>query len=286
MSKSNVLRIVITVILVLLIVASVGFFVADIMIAGTPPTENLFKMLAAVFICIGSLVRLYARGGARGGSLEFYASQYKDILGDAFADSPADRVKLLRAVKLYNLEDYGRASKILLDMMSLCKTKDDIYAVRLFLALTFTDMGLVNEAENEYRQLIDAGLATSMLYSNLGHLYSALGRQDDAVANLLLAIQNDSSNPYPYQNLAKLYFDSFDFEKAKEYAHSALAVDQKFRLSASLLALIYSLEEDKVNAEKYRHISISCGEDPVKLDKAIAHYKSTFAESEEQTDDD
>jgi|GEM_PF-1191626 len=286
MSKSNVIRIVVTVILILLIVASIAFFVADILIAGTPPTENLFKMLAAVFICIGSLVRLYARGGSRGGSLEFYASQYKDILGDAFADSSLDRSRLLHAVKLYNQDDYGRALKILRDMTGRCKTRDDLYAVKLFLALTLTDMGLVREAEETYRQLIAEGLATSTVYGNLGHLYSALGRHDDAVANLRLAIQNDPKNPYPYQNLAKLCFDSFDLEGAKEYAHAALEVDQKFRLSASLLALVYSIEEDEENAEKYRHISISCGEDPVKLDKAIARYRSDFAEREEQTDDD
>jgi len=91
---------------------------------------------------------------------------------------------------------------------------------------------------------------------------------------LRLAIQNDEKNPAPYNNLAKLYFDTYDFENAKRYALKALEVNHKFRPSATLLAIIYSLEEDKENAEKYSHIALSSGETPERLKRAIEHYKA------------
>ena len=51
MKKSNI-KIVLGVILIVLIIASVGFYIADLIINKTPPTKNLFRTLAVVFACI------------------------------------------------------------------------------------------------------------------------------------------------------------------------------------------------------------------------------------------
>ena len=98
---------------------------------------------------------------------------------------------------------------------------------------------------------------------------------NDAIAALRLSIQNDEKNPYPYNNLAKLYFDTYDFENAKRYAKMALEINHKFRQPATLLAIVYTLEDDKENAEKYSHIALTSGETPERLKTAIEHYKAS-----------
>lgn len=272
MKKNKIIKIVITVILIALIVASLIFYFADIVINKTPPTKNLFKALAAVLICCGSLIRLYVRKGRR--SLAYYESQYYEQIENAFATSPFYRKKLLCAIRLYNENNFGKALKYLGELKQVSKERDDLYAVGLFTGLVFTDMGCEKDAIIVYKALLNMNITSTTIYGNLGSLYSGLGNYDDAIATLRLSIQNDENNPAPYHNLAKLYFDTYDFENAKKYALNALKINHKFRQSASLLAIIYSLENDKENTEKYFHIAISSGEDPSRLQKAIKHYQA------------
>jgi tetratricopeptide (TPR) repeat protein len=167
----------------------------------------------------------------------------------------------------------GKALKYLGQLKQVSKERDDLYAVGLFTGLVFTDMEYHKDAIIVYKALLNMNISSSTIYGNLGSLYSNLGNYDDAIACLRLAIQNDEKNPAPYNNLAKLYFDTYDFENAIDYALKALKINHKFRQSASMLAIIYSLKNDKDHAEKYYHIAISCGEDPSRLQRAIKHYQ-------------
>ncbi|MBQ7344375.1 MAG: tetratricopeptide repeat protein [Clostridia bacterium] len=280
MSKDKIVRIICIALLVILIIVAVAFYVIDIVKNDTPADKNLFKMLAAVFICLGSLTRFVTSGGRRGRNLSFYETQYSKEIGTAFSSSPAYRRRLLSALKMYNENKMDKAVKVLMDLRPFCQSRDDYYAVWLFLGLCLTDMGLREEAVTVYNQMIEMRITTSTVYGNLGSLYSALGKYDDAIASLRLGIQNDEKNPAPYNNLAKLYFDTFDFENAKAYAKKALEINHKYRTSASLLAEIYSLEGDEENAAKYSHIAISAGESPERLKRAIEYYKSIHSKDD------
>lgn len=285
MKKNRILKIVLTVVLALLIAASIVFYIVDIAVNGSAPTENLFKMLAAVAVCAGSMIRLFVKRGRR--PLSYYESSYYDDIKGAFSSSPYNRKKLIAALRLYNEDNFGKALKYLSELKAQCKTRDDFYAVGLFTALAFTDIGYTNDAIIVYNALINMNITSSTIYGNLGNIYSGLGRHDDAIAALSLAIQNDEKNPAPYNNMAKLYFDTYDFENAKEYARRALEVNHKFRQSASLLAIIYTLENDTANAEKYSHIAIASGEDPDRLQRAIKHYmKKTASDKTDNSIDD
>ena len=57
-------------------------------------------------------------------------------------------------------------------------------------------------------------------------------------------------------------------------------------MSASLLAVVYSIENDTENAEKYSHIAVSGGENPIRLRRAIDHYKMKEQERKDATDSD
>ncbi len=278
--KNNILKIVLISILVLLIVASVAWYIVDIA-NGTPPEQNLFSMLAATFICLASLIRIVnGKVGARQ-RLDFYEREFSAYIKGAFSHSPFLRKKLLCAVRLYNENRLDKAAKYLIDLRPACKTEEDIHAVGLFLGLTFTDMGGAETAVKVYRELIDMNITSSTIYGNLGSLYSGLGMYEDAIANMRLSIQNDENNPAPYNNLAQLYFNLREFEKAKEYANKALQINHKFRQSSSLLAVIYSLEGDADNAEKYSHIAITSGYDPQKLKASIEYFKSIQQDEKE-----
>lgn len=272
MAKNKIARLIITAILVALIIASLAFYIVDVIVNKTPPTQNLFKALAATFICCGTLVKLYVKKGRR--PLGYYESQYYEQIKNAFSYSPFYRKKLLCATRLYNEDNFGKALKYLSDLKQVCKTRDDLYAVGLFTALVLTDMGWENDAVVVYTSLIDMNITSSTIYGNLGNIYCHMGKHDDAIASLRLAIQNDDKNPAAYHNLARLYFDTYDFENAKEYALKALEINHKFRQSASLLAIVYSIENDKENAERYFHVALASGEDPSRLQQAIKRYQS------------
>ena len=276
MKRNKIVRIILAAILVCLIILSAVFYAVDIIANNTPPTKNLFKALAAIFICAGSLARLFVKKGRR--SLEYYESQYSNEIGNAFANAPFYRKKLLCAIRLYNEDNMAKALKYLGQLKQVSKERDDLYAVGLFTALVFTDMGCVEDAIVVYNALIKMDITSTTIYGNLGSIYSGMGNYNYAIACSRLAIQNDENNPAPYNNLAKLYFDTYDFENAKEYALKALKINHKFTSSATLLAVIYSLENDKENFEKYSHIAISSGENPARLQRIIERYQTKIAE--------
>ena len=289
MKKGKLAKIIVIAVLILLNAASITLYVVDIVINQTPPTENLFKALAAVFICTGSLVRVFVRKGRR--SLEYYESAYANDIKGAFENSFLNRKKLLCALRLYNEDNFGKALKYLGELRPACQTHDDIYAVGLFTGIVFTDMGYDNDAIAIYKQMIQMNVTSTTIYGNLGSIYSARGEYDDAIANMRLAIQNDEKNPASYNNLAKLYFDTFDFENAKKYALQSLKINHKMRQPATLLAIIFSIEGDAANAEKYSHISVASGESPDRLNKAIQRYLSLknqnkFGETEDFEEED
>ena len=285
MSKNKVLSIVIA---VLLVVGTLGlfiFYLSDVIVNNTPITKNLFRMLAAVCVCIGGLIRLfYSKGSGRRSNLSFYEKEYRKFIRDAFDYSPILKNKLLGAIRLYNEDKFNKALKYLGDLKLQCKTDDDIYAVNLFIALVLGDMGLKNEAIKVYNELVSMNLATTTIYGNLGSLHSGLGNYDDANRNLRLSIQHDENNPAPYQNLAKLYFDTRDFESSKRYALAALKINHKFRQSATLLVIVYSIEGDTENAEKYSHISIASGENPTDLKNSIEYFMSLASNKKDSSD--
>ena len=263
-------------IFILLIAIIVSLYVVGIVVQKKSPGEDIFRTLAVVFVCLGGIVRVSAKSGRRK-SLSFFEKSYEPVLKQAFLSSPKDRKRLLRAIRDYNESRYEKAAKQLLALRLRCQKRDDHEAVNIFLALCFTDMGLLEEAISVYQGLIAADITSSTIYSNLGSLYSQLGKYDDARANMHLALQNDPENEFAYNNLAKLYFDHACFEKAKEYAKKALAINHKFRQASSLLAIIYHLEENQEECEKYMHQAIASGADPDAIKAAFVRYRAEGA---------
>ena len=171
------------------------------------------------------------------------------------------------------------------DLREKCRHKEDFYAVYLFAALSFTDMRLLDHAENAYNTLIHNDIADSRIFSNLGHVQLEAGKYDRALINFNHALDYDRKNDKAYNNIAQTYFKMHQFEEAIPYALKALEINPSLHNASSLLAIIYALQEDKTNAEKYFHMAISSGRDPKELKDSIEYYRSAQFSADEKSEE-
>lgn len=274
--KKNLLRI----ILVLIMLAVIALYIYDIAVNHAAPTNNLFRAASVVFICIAAIIRT---GQARQrNSLDFYEQQYADILERAFIDQPFWRKKLLCAVRLYNEDNYHKALKYLMDLKEKTQTREDDYAVYLFAALCFTELGVYDQAIHIYQQMISKGNGNSRIFSNLGHVQMQIGEAKNALRNYELALDYDRTNAFAYNNIAQAHFQIHEFDKAIPFAEKALEINPKMNQASTLLAIIYVLASDQENAEKYFHMAISSGRDPQELKEAIAYFRTAQHASDEE----
>lgn len=273
---------IIRIILILVILGIVGLFAYDYFVNDVPVTEHLVRGGIIILICIVGLVRTFQIRQRR--SLEFYAAEYSELLGDAFDTQPFWQKKLLCAIRLYNENNYDKALKYLFDLKDRAQTQKDHYIVFLFAALCFTDMGVYEQAIRIYQQLISKGNADSVIFSNLGHVQMKTGDHKNALRNYKLALEYDSANEYAYNNIAQAHFHLHEFDEAIPYAEKALEINPKLKQASSLLAIIYALENHKENAEKYFHIAISSGYTPGDLKETIEYFRTAqHALDEEET---
>jgi len=272
--------IVVRVVLALVIVAIVGFYCYEVFALGTDPTEYLFRTISIVCLCLAGIIRTGSRSR---NSLQFYDDQYQDILKDAFVTQPFWRKKLLCAVRLFNEGNYQKAVKYLSDLKDRCQSPQDAYAVYLFAALSFTNMELLDLAESLYQQLINADLADSRIYSNLGSVQNQMGKVKKALQNYEYALEYDRRNENAWNNIAQLYFGLSEFDKAIPYAEKALEINAKMYQASTLLAIIYAIKGDRENQEKYSHMAISAGRSPKELQECFDHYCSQYAGKSPET---
>lgn len=259
----------------------IGMYVYDVAVCEAPYYEELLSTLTIVLSCVViaiKLIRADRTSSHRRQPLVFYERAYADLLGDALLLSSHSRKKLLRAARYYDTDRPDAAVKLLLPLRSDCKTNADRLAVNVLIALSFTELGLADEAIQTYQGLIYSGITSGRVYSNLGCLYLSLGKNKDAEAMFRLAVQNDPENENAYHNLGSLYFKNAEFDRAIEYEKKSLDLNSKFRSAACTLAVIYALRGDEELRTRYFHIALSNGEDPNRLNAVIEHYLSELGD--------
>lgn len=270
-------KIILRIILVLLMLAIIALYVYDLAWNHTPPTKHLFRTMSIVFLCLAGLVRMKGPGRY---SLKFYDAQFNEILRDAFTAQPFWRNKLLCAVRLYNENKLKKAIKYLSELKPLCQTGADHYAVNLFTALGLTDMHLYDQAEHVYRQLINMNLEDSRVYSNMGQVQMRTGNVEKALQSYERALEYDSGNAFAYNNIAQAHFQMYKFSEAIPFALKALEINPKMHQSASLLTVIYALEDNKTESDKYFHIAVCSGVNPQELQQTIEFFRINKPQNE------
>ena len=274
-------KIFLTALFIALILFGVGLYLYEVLVKDLSPTENVFKLIILAVSGTVGLIKLYA-GGNKRRTLTFYEERYPNELDGAFVDNPTARKALLSAVRLYNENKFTAAIKMLKSLREKCSSRSDSYSVELFIALAHTDMGESRTAMQVYENMLNRGLASSTVYGNLGSLYSSLGMKEEAIEVFKLAIDADPTAHVVYNNLAQLEFKLGELESAKEHAHKAVEISFKSRQAASLLAIIYTVEENEDMAKKYTQIAISAGENSIKLQQAKSYYKNLFVTDDEE----
>lgn len=262
--------------IVLLMAAVVGYYIYEVAVLGTAPTENLGRAALIFLALCGSLAKLLTRTGRSG--LNVYEQAYKDELGQAFQNDPAARKKLLEATRLYNEDKYDKAVKGLAKLLDRAESVADRSPVLLFIALCYTDAGLRADAIEVYKDLLKYDPRHAQAHGNLGLLYANTGDFEAARHHYDCAISYRPDNYYGFVNRANLLFRMGECDDALTDALKALEIKNNGKEAANLLTVLYALAGDEENRKKYRHMAIAAGADPQSLDATVRRYLSEAEE--------
>ena len=266
-SKANIYWIAI---IIMLIVALIGFYLYDVLYLHTPYTEHLFRTFAAACLLLGTLIRL-TNGGKRK-NLQMYEKIYEAELGTAFDSQPVLRKKLLCACRLYDESNFGKALKYLFQLLSAAQSVNDSVPVLLFIALCFTDAGVHDEAIKAYSELLKIDPDDARVHSNMGTLLVNMGDLEAALEHYNRSIELKPENYYAYINRANYFFRKGEYDLAANDAKQALEFKNNGAEAASLLTVVYALQGDEEQQKHYYHIAITSGKNPKDLNEAIEYY--------------
>lgn len=205
-----------------------------------------------------------------------YESAYKDEIAYCFNrdDSKKERKALLEGIHLFNIKAYEKAIEKLEALEKKCQTSGDFYGTRLFLALSYQDMGAWDKAIEIYEKMVRNGTPRATPWTNLGVLYDERGRLDEAIRCYKGAIEIEKSNPTVYCNMGNLLAKAGEYEGALEYASRAVSIKYNHADALELMAYCYSALGDFAECEKYYKRAVESGANPSSLRRAIDFSKN------------
>lgn len=269
-------------VVVLVILGVVALYIYDVVWVKTPFTRNLLRTVAIVFLLLFTLVKLI--NGSRRKDLSIYEKAYEDVIGCAFNNKPLTRKKLLCACRLYDEGNYRKALKCLFQLLKEADLDRDKTTVLLFIALCYTDVGVRTEAIKAYYALLKLDPNNARAHSNLSIVLSADGDYDMAIKHCNKSIEISPENYYAYANRADCYFKKGEYDNAISDAKKALEYKNNGVEAATLLTIIYAMQDDEENKKHYYHIAITAGRPPQVLNQAIEYFlneNNTSLEDEE-----
>lgn len=232
--------------------------------------ENKHAFTFFVALLVG-LFRMY-NGNTKKKSLSYYKKNYKEFIRDSFSNDKKSLKKLLKAIKLLNEDKFDKSIQLLESLLPDCKTLNEKYVTKLFLALNHEETGDTDKTCLIYEELIQYGLADSIIYSNVANSYRKNGQTEKAIEACKKALLIDSKNTFAYNSLAGIYFIMGEFDKAIENAKKALEYDPKILPSIKYLIIIYTLLEDEEECENYKKKALANGMTKKELEEMLASY--------------
>ncbi len=266
------------IIVALAMVSVIALYVYEVVFLKKPYTENLTKFLAIFVGLIGTMVKLFA-GNSRRRPLEFYSKEYDEDIRYAFKDNKIARKKLLCAIRLYNENNYKKAIKYFTQLTKDIRNEHDAYAVYVFAAICFSECGIHNEAIKIYYQLLEYMPSNATVHNNLSHEHMEDGNFDLAMQHINESLRIDPYSHTTYINKANCYFYQNMIDETIENALKALSLKNNDTNSSSLLAVAYTLKDDKANAQKYFQIAVNNGKNAKDLKEAIEFFTAQKEEN-------
>ena len=273
---------------ILLLGIGIGLFVYEFVTTRTISSNSILK--GGIFI--GSAVAFLVKGlYGLGGKIPYqkYESAYAKELERAFIGegNKAERKELLNAIHLFNTKAYAGAISKLEKLLTKCQTGGDMYAVKLFMALSYEGTKSGYKAMEIYKEMIRQGTHRATPYINLGVLYDLDGNAIEAIKCFKEAVRLDPTDYHSYNNLAQVYTANDQFTEAIECAERALEIKSNFNDSLEVLALAYNAIGNYEMAEKYFVKSLKTGSSEQRLKHAMNVYKNTgLSEPQEEIEDD
>ena len=255
----------------ILIAAAVALFVFQTAQNGwVIDSKNAARMAVVIIGLLLTLVKLITRSGSAR-SLSVYEKAYKKEIGNAFSRPDTKKYKrtLLRATALYNENRFDAAIKLLTELENKCNTADDYCAVLFFLALCYSDSGMIDEGIFEYEKLLKYNEKNSTAWSNLGILYANRGRAEDANRCYRNAVLHDPNDAYAWNNIAQGYVSAGEWKKVIEPAERALSIKENMYQSDSALAIAYCALGDREKSKKHYDRAVMNGSNAQKLSTAL-----------------
>lgn len=203
-----------------------------------------------------AIARVLLGSRKRAPSQAILERKYAEYLEGAFQDAPKAYKRLIKAVKLFNIDRCGKAVAILKKLEDECVTTRDHLPVYMFTALCYDERGVYTLAEDYYRQVLQCDPGSAAALVNLGIICSRTGDYETALQFNQKAIKADPADPNPYNNIAVVYLDMEALDEAIEYANMALERKANMVPALHTLALAYTTKGDREMAERYYRQSV------------------------------
>lgn len=245
----------------LLAVALAGLLIWDYMSDQTISKDNLSRAGLLLLGLVLSVLKLNGRNGRKVANKKaLYAKAYSEYIQNIFPDDRKLEKRFYDAVDDYNNDNPAAGASKLEKLMGSCVSRNDRYAVTVFLALCLGDMQLHDKAAEQYRAAL-AIKPNSSLYSNLALALERMGRDSEADAAYEQAVRLDPANANAWNNMAQKQMRSGSYEKALELAAKAAELNPKLTPAHNALAICSYMLGDMEAYEQHYRRAVSNGAD-------------------------
>lgn len=251
----------------LVIAGAAGLLVYQGLITHALESSDLTK---GILIILGALIAMLRpkRRKRVSNKKVVYQKAYPEYVTGAFAEEPKLEKQLYNAIDDYNFSRYAAGIKKLNALRKECQSTADIYAVTVFTALCYDGMQAYGDAIRHYSDAARIR-GNSTLLSNAGMCAMRMGNFEEAEGFYRQAIECDNKNPFPWNNLAAMYFKAGEYHDALEFVESALALDPQMPQALSCAAICSALLGETEDYERYYRQAVANGYDGNKIKNAI-----------------
>ena len=246
--------------------AVIGLQVYEIVVKGIVDTHSITRTVI-LLLCAGlTFFRKNSGFSDTRAIKKAYKRAYGELIGSAFEGRPKQEKYFYAALHNYNNNKFNAALDKLEDLDAECESIDERFAVTFFRALCLDDMNRPADAVKLYEKAATLKRDSTAI-SNAGICYSHMGDFESAERCYLDAADIDN-NAITYNNLAQLYMEKDEYEKALDYAMTALGIDAKCREALDAAAVCNAMLGNEDEYNEYLRRAVICGSDA----DAVKHY--------------
>ena len=272
-SKKNV-GVICLALVALLIVATVGLFVYQ-------TWQNEWQIegdtIAKFGLVLAGLVLTMIKLVSKTGRISRQAkAQYDQLIGDAFSAPGKSGLKrtLIQGISSCGGDEPTKALSILKPLVAKCETKADYEATLLFIAISYKDLGMLDDAIAVYEDLLKISPKYSRAWSNLGMIYTIKGQYTRSIECLEQAVLYDENNPAAWNNLAQAYASSAQWQKVIAPAKRCLSIKSNMYQADSALMMAYYFLGEKEKCKESFDNAVLHGASAETLTRALTNLSS------------